>query len=304
MPGAISANFHEGTRSEYLALYAFSALGTAVPVPHPEDSGIDLHCTLGQRVGQKFIVEDYFLVQVKSTASPILYEGKEQVRWLLSHSYPFVICHIDKVENDISIYQTLGLSFLHSKKGIESIELVLDDEQAEFRIPQECSICTMYLGAPILQFNISELNKSKWREGARATLKAWVGLDQENIEGRKTGFTMYRHPNHYKINSPKISALSFTGNFKDHECNLDVKSNYYDLLFKQLAQLVNSSAAAGNKTQVLDVYRLARSVMASEEIPDCFGARIFAFCYNEAVKHLRLGDRYLISGVHTVRKRV
>ena len=39
MIGSFARNFHEGTRSEYLALYFFSSLSTAVPVPHPEDTG-------------------------------------------------------------------------------------------------------------------------------------------------------------------------------------------------------------------------------------------------------------------------
>ena len=35
--GCQSANFHEGTRSEYLAHYVFSTIGTCVPVSHPEE---------------------------------------------------------------------------------------------------------------------------------------------------------------------------------------------------------------------------------------------------------------------------
>jgi hypothetical protein len=68
--GAIAANFHEGSRSEYLAQYVFSAFGTSVPVPHQEDHGIDLVCTLTERKGQlAWPVADYS-VQVKSTDGP------------------------------------------------------------------------------------------------------------------------------------------------------------------------------------------------------------------------------------------
>jgi len=42
MPGSIAPGFHEGSRSEYLAHYIFTMLGTAVPVPHQEDTGIVL----------------------------------------------------------------------------------------------------------------------------------------------------------------------------------------------------------------------------------------------------------------------
>jgi hypothetical protein len=37
---------HEGSRSEYLAQFVFSSFGTAIPVPHQEDSGLDIYCTL------------------------------------------------------------------------------------------------------------------------------------------------------------------------------------------------------------------------------------------------------------------
>ena len=39
--GSFAFNFHEGGRSEYLALFVFSAFGTCVHVPRQEDHGID-----------------------------------------------------------------------------------------------------------------------------------------------------------------------------------------------------------------------------------------------------------------------
>jgi hypothetical protein len=53
MTGSIAANLHEGSRSEYLAQFVFSSFGTAIPVPHQEDSGLDIYCTLLERDGQR-----------------------------------------------------------------------------------------------------------------------------------------------------------------------------------------------------------------------------------------------------------
>jgi hypothetical protein len=49
--GSLAANPHEGSRSEYLAQYVFSSFGTAIPVPHQEDTGLDMYCTLLERIG-------------------------------------------------------------------------------------------------------------------------------------------------------------------------------------------------------------------------------------------------------------
>jgi hypothetical protein len=53
MTGSVAANLHEGSRSEYLAHFVFSSFGTAFPVPHQEDTGLDIYCTLLERVGQR-----------------------------------------------------------------------------------------------------------------------------------------------------------------------------------------------------------------------------------------------------------
>lgn len=302
MPGSIAANFHEGTRSEYLAQYVFSAFGTAVPVPHPEDSGVDLHCTLGDRVGQRFLVEDYFLVQVKSTRDCIVYDGKEEVDWLLSHSYPFFICYVNKADGSISIYQTLALSFLHSKISVTSIELVLNDDGSGFRIPEEHAHCVVYLGPPVLKFRVLELSKPVWREKARGILRDWIRLDQENIDGRKTGFTLCRYPNSYKTNDQRIEALSYSGNFKDVERNPGVNYRYYDLLFKQLAQLANVAAATESKEQLVSIHSLVASIVNGGGVPDCWGVKIFVFCYNKAVEHLGIGEKFLIGRLHKIDK--
>src|SRR5215472_8586752 len=64
--GATAAGFHEGSRSEILADYLFSAWGTVTPARRQSDYGLDLYCTLTERVGQRGRVKEYYSVQVKS----------------------------------------------------------------------------------------------------------------------------------------------------------------------------------------------------------------------------------------------
>ena len=68
--GALAANFHEGSRSEYLAQYVFASFGTAISVPHQEDTGVDLYCTMTERVGARAWPRYHYTVQVKSTMAP------------------------------------------------------------------------------------------------------------------------------------------------------------------------------------------------------------------------------------------
>jgi hypothetical protein len=82
MPG-VAHGFHEGSRSEYLAAYVFSAFGTASAIPHQEDHGFDLYCTLTRAEEQvRFAVKPYS-VQVKSDARPWVLKSPDAIRWFI-----------------------------------------------------------------------------------------------------------------------------------------------------------------------------------------------------------------------------
>ncbi len=59
--GAVPANSHEGSRSEVLADYLLSGWGQRLVTPvRQDDYGIDLYCTLTERVERRALVRDYF----------------------------------------------------------------------------------------------------------------------------------------------------------------------------------------------------------------------------------------------------
>src|SRR6266705_3268538 len=96
MAGSIPINFHEGSRAEYLAQYLFSGFGTSIPVPHQEDSGIDLYCTMTEKLGLRAWPRAYFTVQVKCSDAPWKFRGHESVRWLIEQPLPLYLCVVDK----------------------------------------------------------------------------------------------------------------------------------------------------------------------------------------------------------------
>ena len=106
MAGSIAANLHEGSRSEYLAQFVFSSFGRTIPVPHQEDSGLDIYCTLFERVGQRAWPRAYYSVQVKSTMAPWVFGSPESVRWIIEHPLPIFLCIVQKSEARIFVYHT------------------------------------------------------------------------------------------------------------------------------------------------------------------------------------------------------
>ena len=100
-PGSLPINFRGGNRSEYLAQFVFSAFGTAIPVPHQEDTGLDIYCTLLQQEGRRAWPRAYYSVQVKSTMDPWEFNGRNSVRWFIEHPLPIFLCIVQKAEAKI-----------------------------------------------------------------------------------------------------------------------------------------------------------------------------------------------------------
>src|SRR5258707_6221031 len=90
--GSIAINLHEGSRSEYLAQFVFSSFGTAIPVPHQEDSGLDMYCTLLERDGQRAWPRAYYSMQVQSTMEPLVFGSSESVQWIIEHPLSNFLC--------------------------------------------------------------------------------------------------------------------------------------------------------------------------------------------------------------------
>src|SRR4051794_29653316 len=106
MAGSIAHYFHEGSRAEYLAQYLFSGLGTCIPVPHQEDSGIDFYCTMTEILGPTAWPRAYFTVQVKSDDAPWRFKSSESVRWLVEQPLPLYLCVVDKKSLRFLLYHT------------------------------------------------------------------------------------------------------------------------------------------------------------------------------------------------------
>jgi hypothetical protein len=189
--GSISPNFHEASRSEYLAQYVFSMFGTSVLVPRPEDFGVDLYCTLfSEREGQRVWPVAYYSVQVKSDETALVYSHQKSVEWVVEYPAPLLHCIIDKTGGQVRIYQTFARFGAAVAQALPA-NLVLVPEgrgaDAMGAYGHDPTTGNYLLGVPILNFRIEDLLDDEMFKKLRALLHFWVLRDFENVRRYQMG---------------------------------------------------------------------------------------------------------------------
>src|SRR5215471_5646076 len=169
--GSIAPNPHEGSRSEYLAQYVFSSFGTSIPVPHQEDSGIDLYCTLIERVGQRAWPRHYYSIQVKSTDDPWHFDGEESVRWFIEFPLPLFFCVVTKKEARLRIFHTSPRFYVWSMPPLPSSFTVTPDARRDGSCTQWQGGQEFSLSAPILNFTIADALDEDFHRRIREVLE-------------------------------------------------------------------------------------------------------------------------------------
>jgi hypothetical protein len=217
--GSIAANLHEGSRSEYLAQYVFSSFGTAVPIPHQEDTGLDMYCTLLERDGPRAWPRAYYSVQVKSTMAPWVFASTESVQWIVKHPLPIFLCIVQKAEARILVYHTTPrfvawILPLHKNR----LELIPGTETTARPLETSWEEGSSFeLKAPILNFTIQEALDDSFRARLAAVLKLWIDNDMENIFRIKSGNHHFQTPYEYTTNTPEVlgGITDFGGPFSE-----------------------------------------------------------------------------------------
>lgn len=203
MAGSVAANFHEGSRSELLADYLFSTWGTVTPVRRQDDYGVDLYCTLTERMGQRASVTEHYSVQVKSTTDPWLLDDEQSVRWLVEHPTPLFLACVDKTAGILRVYQ-LSSRFYVWAMGALPARLALcpeDTEDGSFTWWQHRGDGDLFsLSAPFLRVTIAELVDGAMLNTFRNVLAHWIRFDRENCDLIRQGLLRFRMPHSYRTN--------------------------------------------------------------------------------------------------------
>ena len=201
MTGATAASFHEGSRSEILADYLFSAWGTVTPARRQSDYGLDLYCTLTERVGQCARVQEYFSVQVKSGSNALWsFNDISSVKWLVEHPQPLFLSTIDKKRGTVRVYHTIPRFQIWALGPLpDCVEFKTGGgTSGQFDPCDNLPSCS--LSAPILDVGLSDLTDEGQMKKLKEIFAYWVGLDRDNCELVRAGLLRFRRPHRYETN--------------------------------------------------------------------------------------------------------
>lgn len=213
MTGSYVPNFHEGSRSEILADYLFSSWGTVTPARRQDDYGLDLYCTLSDRIGQRAVVRDYFVVQVKSDTEPWVFEHPESVRWLVEYPTPLFFACVDKKQQTVRVYHVMPrFAVWMLANRMARLELKPEDADDGHFVQWDYRE-SFSLSAPIIRATLGDLSNDDRMESLRNVFTDWVHLDRENCDLVRQGLLRFRMPVSYKVNQrPNIALMQEAGN--------------------------------------------------------------------------------------------
>jgi Domain of unknown function (DUF4365) len=218
MTGATAANFHEGSRSEILADYLFSAWGTVTPARRQSDYGLDLYCTLTERIGQRARVREYFSVQVKSGKDVVWsFNGRASVKWLVDHPLPLFLAIVNKNTGVVRVYHTIPRFQIWALGDLPSCVEMRPGRGRNGRFDPCCRLPTCSLSAPILQVSLRDLTDDVRMRQLREVFGYWVGLDRDNCELVRAGLLRFRRPGSYETNKMPSTDTQLDLSYIDQE---------------------------------------------------------------------------------------
>jgi hypothetical protein len=205
MPGAFAANAYQGARSEHLAVFVFSAFGSAVQLPRESDHGLDLACTLIEHEGKRARPYAYYSVQVKSDEAPWEFKNSGAIKWLLTYPAPLLFCIAGKAEARFRIYHITQRFHAGARtdRPANDYLAVVPGRRADGQVPISWDEeGRLYLGDPILDFSIEEILETENCNKFGKVLDYWVTNDMRNLVRQQMGMRASSGPSVYFTNEP------------------------------------------------------------------------------------------------------
>jgi len=292
--GALAANFHEGSRSEYLAQYVFASFGTAISVPHQEDTGVDLYCTMTERIGPLAWPRYHYTVQVKSSMTPWQFGTTEAVRWLVQHPLPLFLCVLDKSTARLRLYHTFPRFLLWALGKLPDTLELLPEDGPQGRSTLWDDGNRFSLSAPILDRTIVELLDGAVFTQAREVIEFWLRAEAQNLALVTMGVPIFTMPNDYQTNT-----TAFRGTVFQWGAPPDGIARVRETLGKTLPWLAEAYRREENLRGMARTALLLRYLYPDYEGPGTPNAPFVQQALNKAVG----SNRYVFDGVDRLAER-
>lgn len=266
MSGAI-ANFREGTRSEYLAQFAFSCIGFVIPVPRQEDFMltdlfVHLHSEIeGRGVKQLVPMGQAIAVQIKSNTEPIELTAA-QLALVVKSEVPWFIAVCDRARSRLDVFSTIDRHFFY--RFTESTSIRFDPRPLDTKALRES--VGINVGPPIISVHLDALEdfeierRRTARAAFRAAVRSWAISDAINIAALREGASWVLRPQGVQpgevFDASKLVATSTT-----HLMDAEKLAASAILRLVGLREALSHGAA-----KHLNPELLARIVMETEQI--------------------------------------
>lgn len=211
MSGSYVFGFHEGGRSEILADYLFTAWGTVTPVRRQDDHGLDLYCTLADRIRRRTVVREYFVVQVKSNRRPWVFANPESVRWLVKYPSPLFLAVVNKKKATVSVYHVMPRFLVWALGSLPQRLELKPEDITEGKFCEWGTGGSVSLGAPIIKVTLSDLMNTKRMQELRSIFDYWVTRTRKNCDFVRNGLLRFQMPPSYRTNEMPDQSLAGLG---------------------------------------------------------------------------------------------
>jgi hypothetical protein len=192
MTARLRTSFRSGNLAEHLGLLLLKGIAAVADPARPEDIGLDAIATLLRPDNDgNCYAEDSFLVQLKTeSVKSIQYNGHE-LDWFVAQKHPLFIGLVSLANSQISLYPTLFVNHavlaLHAKNatirfGASQVPPFLRGQKWGPWKAEGDAGATVWLGAPLLQWTLSDLVDNDWKKRTYENLKRFMTMAHRELE--------------------------------------------------------------------------------------------------------------------------
>lgn len=190
MPGYRRKNLRSGDLAEQLGVLLLQSVALVAPIPRTEDVGMDVVATLIKDYDQyKYVAEESFLVQIKSSSILEVDFIGDQIKWLRDLQLPLFILSVDRKTSSAKLYSTCSLSDAFVEKpDRDKINLILNKDYDGDLSNKDASI-DVPIGPHFVEWSLARIEADPdFVDEFYKLLKSHVLFGKKTIETRRIGF--------------------------------------------------------------------------------------------------------------------